>query len=123
MEKLRKTIILFSSVIAVGLGEILLKYGLTKLGQLDFGQFMLQSFILIFTSPYILLGILLFSASSLLWLIALSETELSYAYPLLGMGYAVVAFFSWIIFNEALTALRIVGILVIMSGVIMMSRS
>jgi multidrug transporter EmrE-like cation transporter len=122
-DKLRKTVTILGSVIAVGIGELMLKYGLNRLGTLDFGSAMIQSFIQVATSPYILTGLALFVMSSLLWLIALSETELSYAYPLLGTGYAIVAFFSWLLFNEALGALRIMGIFVIIAGVAMMSRS
>ncbi|HII14871.1 MAG TPA: EamA family transporter [Nanoarchaeota archaeon] len=122
-EKAKSTVTILGSVTAVAAGELLLKQGLIKLGPLDFAANAASSFISIFTSPYILLGIVLFAASSLLWLIAISKTELSYAYPLMGIGYAVVAFFSWLLFNEALTALRILGIFVIMAGVVMMARS
>lgn len=123
MEKAKSTLIILCSVITVSTGEILLKYGLTRLGLLDFGSKAIESFISIAMSPYIWAGLTLFVISSLLWLIAISKTELSYAYPLMGMGYAVVAFFSWLIFNEALGALRILGIGIITFGVVMMSRS
>jgi drug/metabolite transporter (DMT)-like permease len=123
VEKAKSTSLILCSVISVSTGEILLKYGLTKLGALDFGGKAIESFTSIAMSPYIWAGLILFVMSSLLWLIAISKTELSYAYPLMGMGYAMVAFFSWLIFNEALGALRILGIGVITLGVVMMSRS
>ena len=122
-EKAGSTLTILGSVTAVATGEILLKQGLIKLGTLDFAGNAVSAFASIFTSTYIWLGLVLFGISSLLWLIALSKTELSYAYPLMGVGYAVVAFCSWLLFNEALTVLRILGIFVIMAGVVMMARS
>lgn len=122
-EKLRYTLIIFASVIAIGISELLLKYGLVKIGTFNFANDMLGTFFTIFSSAYVISAIALMGISSLLWLIALSRAELSYAYPLLGMGYAVVAFFSWVLFNDILTPVRITGIFVIMLGVFMMSRS
>lgn len=122
-EKAKSTALILCSVLSVSTGELLLKYGLNKLETLDFIAKAAESFISIAMSPYIWIGLILFGVSSLLWLVALSKTELSYAYPLMGMGYAVVAFFSWLIFNEALGVLRVLGIGIITLGVAMMARS
>lgn len=121
MNRITKVLL---SVLAVGIAQLLLKYGMNKLGPLSFSSDnLLQTAASLFTSPAILIGAVLFGASSLLWLLAISETELSYAYPILGLGYAFVAFFSWILFNETLSAVRWIGIITITAGIIVMSRS
>lgn len=121
MAKKLKAILL--SVAAVSAAQILLKYGLKSAGEISFARHFFSTFLNLMLNPYILLGFVLFGASSVLWLIAISETDLSYAYPLLGMGYAIVAILSWLIFNETIGALRIAGIATIMLGIVLMSRS
>jgi len=54
---------------------------------------------------------------------ALSETELSYAYPLLGAGYALVAILSCAFFKETFSVVRMAGVGIVVIGIILMSRS
>jgi len=112
------------AVFAVSIGQILLKYGLNKLGGVSYSlQTLYPTLYSLITSPAIVIGALLFGLSSLLWLLAISEADLSYAYPLLGLGYAVVAVLSWLFFHEALSTLRFIGVFIITAGVILMARS
>lgn len=121
---MKKTKTVLLSVLAVALGQLLLKYGMNQVGALSFSFSTLgNTFITVFSNIYVVIGFLLFASSSLLWLIAISESELSYAYPLLGAGYALVAVLSWFFFNENMSTLRIFGIITITVGVVMMSRS
>lgn len=120
--KRTKTVLL--SVLTVSVAQILLKYGVNQLGTISYQLSNLGStFFTIFSNPEIFIGLILFLLSSLLWLVAISESELSYAYPLLGAGYALVALLSWVLFNETMSLLRILGIVVVFIGVYMMSRS
>jgi len=54
---------------------------------------------------------------------ALSKIEVSYAYPFAALGYVVITFLSWLLLNEVITWLRIVGISVIITGVYVVSKS
>lgn len=108
------------SILFVASGQLLLKKGVMDAGELDFGN-LTQTIPKLLTSPLLLLGIAIFVSSSVLWLIALSRTELSYAYPLLSIGYALVAVLSWLFFDEKLGVLRIAGIGVIIIGISLMS--
>jgi multidrug transporter EmrE-like cation transporter len=110
------------SVLFVSSGQILIKYGLSGLGELSFAANDIPDTAQkILLNPLILLGIAVFVTSSILWLTALSRTELSYAYPLLSIGYAVVAIMSWLIFNEKMSLLRIAGVITIMIAVSMLA--
>ncbi len=121
---MKKTKTVLLSVLAVGTGQLLLKHGMNQIGPLAFTfSNLVVKLLSVFLNPFVMIGFLLFASSSLLWLVAISESELSYAYPLLGAGYALVALFSWVFFNESMTPLRIIGIITISLGVVMMSRS
>lgn len=120
--KRKAIIIIMCSVAIIAVAQILLKYGVSRVKDVSAGN-ALASLSAIFSSWVVLLAVALLLVSSTLWLIGLSKAELSFAYPLLGTGYAVVAFLSWILFGEALSAIRLLGIAAIITGVVMMSRS
>lgn len=64
-----------------------------------------------------------YAVSILLWMSVLSKVEVSYAYPFLSVGYVLSAVAGYAFFNENISPIRIVGIVVICIGVILISRS
>ena len=74
-------------------------------------------------NPFVLTGLLCYVISVIVWLMALSRVDVSYAYPLLSVGYIVTAFAGQIFFQEALGPVRWAGILIICIGVLLITRS
>lgn len=68
-------------------------------------------------------GIISYGVSFLLWIKVLSKVELSYAYPMVSLGYVLVMIFSYFFFKENVTPIRILGVAFIMIGVILVARS
>ncbi len=64
-----------------------------------------------------------FAVATLLWLIALRHTAISYAYPLLGAGYILVTLLAKWLLREEVPALRWASILVITAGVVMVGAN
>ncbi len=64
-----------------------------------------------------------FAVATGLWLIALSQIQVSYAFPLLSLGYPVVAVLSMLFLGERVTLPRWVAILVITIGVAIIWKS
>ena len=75
------------------------------------------------TSPAILAGIACYVVSVVVWILALSRTPVSVAYPMLSIGYILNALAAWLWLGEAFTATRAIGIGVIVVGVFMVARS
>lgn len=74
-------------------------------------------------NPYIIISIMLTFLSGLFWIIAMTKFEISYAYPYTALGYVFVLLFSVLFFNESLNFSRCVGVLLIISGIFVVSRS
>jgi multidrug transporter EmrE-like cation transporter len=74
-------------------------------------------------NPYILAGLACYVLSVAVWLLVLSRVEVSFAYPLLSIGYIVTASAGWIFFDESMGIIRWSGILVICLGVWLITRS
>ena len=109
---------------AVG-GQLCLKAGMRQIGDVDLrnlthlGQTVMRTTAL----PAISIGLALYALSASLWLVVLSRMDLSYAYPLLSISYILIPLFAWLLFGEQIPPLRWFGILVVVVGVIIISRS
>lgn len=68
-------------------------------------------------------GMLCYGASLCLWLAALSKAPVSTAYPMLSLGYIVVAATSVLWLGETLSPAKVLGIALICAGVALVSRS
>ena len=74
-------------------------------------------------NPYIWSALLLYGISAVLWLYSLTKVELSFAYPMVALGYVLVCVFSVLLFKETMPGLRIAGLCVIVAGIIMIALS
>jgi len=104
--------------------QLFLKQGMRKIGYFGFrlGNFG-RIFLATAGSPYILAGLACYVVSVVVWLLVLSRVEVSYAYPLLSIGYIVTAFAGWYYFSESIGAIRWAGIGLICVGVVLITRS
>lgn len=101
-------------------GQSILKFGVNKLGALSFN---FDHIVKAFTSPLVLSGLTLYVISSVFWILGLSHKDLSFAYPMLSVGYIVVVLVSWKFLGETITPLRLAGILLISLGLIFVFKS
>ena len=75
------------------------------------------------TVPPILAGIACYAVSVVVWILGLSRVPVSVAYPMLSLGYVVNAIAAQLLFGEAVTLQRWLGIGFIVLGVIVVARS
>ncbi|KIM13372.1 MAG: hypothetical protein KU38_01605 [Sulfurovum sp. FS08-3] len=74
-------------------------------------------------NPFILLSLLFTLLSGLAWMIAMSRFDISYAYPFTTLGFVLVLVLSSILFNEVITWQKILGVLFIVIGIFITSKS
>jgi drug/metabolite transporter (DMT)-like permease len=74
-------------------------------------------------NPYVLFGLLCYGLGFMVWLIVLSKAEVSYAYPLISLGYVFTAILARALFGEAVSFTRMAGIVVTCLGVFLIARS
>lgn len=106
------------SVLLSAVAQLLLKKGLTDIqakGRLGIVAVALQ--------PKIWLWALSFVAAMGLWLVALQKVDLSYAYPLVSVGYIVVSVLSATLFHEKVDGQRWLGVAVISAGVVLIAST
>jgi len=104
--------------------QILLKMGTTQIGHFDFSLAnILPIGLKVMGNPPIITGLFAYVISVVVWLLVLSRVQVSYAYPMLSIGYIVNAIAAYYLFGESLSMMRISGILVIIGGVYLISQS
>lgn len=74
------------------------------------------------TNGYVLAGLLLYALGALVWLMVLSKWEVSKAYPLVGLGFALTAIVGLTV-GEQVSAFRAAGVALICVGVVLVARS
>lgn len=116
--------LIFAGVLLNATAQLALKQGMRQIGHFDFTPASLFAMSWrIGTNGYVVLGLVCYVVSVGVWLLALSRVEVSFAYPMLSVGYIVTAVAAFYLFGEALTPLRVAGIAVIIAGVYMISRT
>jgi len=109
--------ILILAAVVVGVaGQLIIKKGVLSLGGIGGGG-LLAFFMKAAISPWIVSGILLYVLGTGVWLILLTKVDVSYAYPMLSLGYVFVLFFSFVFLHEPITLLKILGTILIVIGV------
>lgn len=104
--------------------QIVLKMGMKSIGHFEFtSQNVMPILFKMGQNPYILGGISLYVFSLGAWLLTLSRVDVSLAYPLTSLGYVFTALVGYYVLQENMGLMRIAGILVIMIGVYLVTRS
>lgn len=113
------------ALVSISLGAVaqfLLKVGVNSMGGFRLDKYhLLGSVIGVLLEPHIAVGILIFVSSMLMWLMVISSMELSRAYPMISISYIIITLLSRFILHESLPPMRLAGIVVILTGVVMIS--
>ncbi len=116
--------LILTGVLLNAAAQLALKKGMSTIGQFQFSmENLVPIAVRVALNPFVIAGITCYVVSVAVWLLVLSRVEVSYAYPLLSIGYIVTAFAGKYFFNEALTPVRWAGIIVICFGVYLITRS
>lgn len=115
-------ILILLSVLLNCAAQLLIRKGMLIEGEVGM-QNMLSHVGSMITNIWLWGAMICYAISILLWMSVLSKVEVSYAYPFLSIGYVLSAVAGYMFFNENISPIRIVGIIVICVGVILISRS
>ncbi|MBV6437543.1 MAG: hypothetical protein WA009_03085 [Phototrophicaceae bacterium] len=110
--------ILLSVFLSAG-GQLLFKVAMNDFGVLELS---LPALFRLLSNPLLLLGLVVFFVSAVLWLVALLRADLSFAVPFLSVAYILVLLGSVVLFHENISLLRLSGFAVIIFGLFVIAR-
>ena len=102
------------------LGETTMKHGMNQVGELHLN---IDGLFKAFTNPFVIGGLAIMFAAAVLWLRVISREPLSWAYPMLALGYIPLLLSSHQILGETVSPARWAGVIVIILGVTIVARS
>jgi multidrug transporter EmrE-like cation transporter len=73
-------------------------------------------------SPGVIGGLALYGVGTLVWLNVLARTPLSVAYPFVGLSFVLTAVLGYLLFQEALSPVRLAGTALVILGVALVGR-
>jgi drug/metabolite transporter (DMT)-like permease len=114
-------LVLFAVAAAAG-GQLMLKHGMqvaTSKAHSSHGSLVVAAA----TTPWVVLGLVVFAISAVAWLGALSKVPLNVAYPFNAVGYIVILASSVLVLHERATVLTWAGSLLVVSGLIIVVLS
>jgi drug/metabolite transporter (DMT)-like permease len=121
-EKLTSFLLILTAICLTVSGELFLKNGMNRGGIVGLDR-LLSTAGRILGTPQIWAGFAFVAAGACFWLAAISRSNLSWAYPILSLGYILVLLFSRIVLAEPVGWIRWVGTAIIMTGVYLVFRS
>ncbi len=119
---MRNFVIIMASVCMGAIGQLLFRVGMKKVGPVSIVRVWAMLF-KILTVPEVFIGFMLFGISSILWLSVISRNQVSYAYPMVSLGYILVLVLSALWLHEPISIAKVFGVLIIGLGVITISYS
>ena len=109
--------LLLFAVVTAAVGQVMLKHGMqvaTSRAATNGGSLAARAA----TSPWVLLGLVVFGISAIAWLATLSRVPLSVAYPFNALGYLGILTASIFILHERASVQTWVGTILVVSGLI-----
>ena len=117
-------LMIWLSVVLSAVAQLLLKQGLNNVRSRNGANSSAAALIFaVATQAWVWLWGVCFVFATALWLLGLQKLDLSYAYPLLSVGYILVNLLSAIFFHERVDRMRWLAVAVISVGVVLIAGS
>jgi multidrug transporter EmrE-like cation transporter len=114
-------LLIFFGVLFNAFAQLALKAGANKIGYISFDSKFSHVLISTFNFP-ILFGLLFYTISVVIWIVALSRVPVSLAYPMLSLGYIFVSIFAYFFFNEPMTLNKTFAMIIIIFGIYLLTQ-
>ena len=106
-------LMLAASVTLGAVGQVLLKWGVSKPA---------ESFIAQFLDPIVISGLGVYFVAAIFYTTALKQLPLSVAFPSVSASYAIVAVLAFLIWKEPFGAKQIAAFILILAGVYLLNK-
>ncbi len=115
---------IFGTIFFTVYGQIVLKWRISGVGSLPDSTLEKVLFLSkLLLDPYIFSGFFSAFIASFFWMAAMTKFDISYAYPFMSSAFVLVFILSVVLFQEPVTWQKTIGLVLIVAGIIVTSRS
>jgi drug/metabolite transporter (DMT)-like permease len=115
--------LLFGAVVLMIYSNVVLKFRATVNSGEQHSASLVDYFLAMLRDPMVWTAGMATAAAMLLWMVAIRRVELSVAQPTIALIFVAVPLAAAYFLDEALPPLRIVGLVLIASGVVLVART
>jgi multidrug transporter EmrE-like cation transporter len=113
-----------ATIVLTVYGQLIVKWQVGRAGELPPGLGAKLEFLLrLATTPWVISVFIAAAVAALCWMAAMTRLELSRAYPFVGLSFLLVLLLSAAFFDERLTVAKVSGVLLIILGIAVGSRT
>ena len=110
---------IFGTIFFTVYGQLIIKWQMAQVGPLPYTSsekifFLLQMFFNI----WIVSAFFSAFVAAIFWMAAMTKFDLSHAYPFMSLSFVFVIVLSGLFFHEAITFLKLLGVLLIVTGIV-----
>lgn len=112
----------FITIILTVYGQLVIKW---QVGDLELPPGLIEKAFFVvrqYFNPWVISALLAAVLASAAWMIAMTQLDLSFAYPFTSLSFVSVLFLSAIFFGESLSWQKITGTLIIIVGLLILNR-
>lgn len=114
---------ILGTVLLTVFGQVVIKWQVRLVGPLPADLLGRVLFLWRFvTRPWVIGSMAAGFAAFLCWVMAMTRFELGYAYPFTSLAFLIVMFLGVLFFGETLSVTRITGTLLVIAGIVVLSR-
>lgn len=124
MTKIFEHVYIFSTIIFTVYSQLIMRWQVSQAGPLPLDSMGKVNFVIhLFMNPWVISGLIATFCSGVSWMLAMSKFEISYAYPWIGLNFVLMLFFGVLLFDELLSTPKILGTLLVVLGILIISRA
>lgn len=112
------------SVTLAAVAQLTLKHGMNQVVERG-GALRLdaESLRTVVTTAAVWIGLVLFALSAVVWLVVLSRTSLSFAYPFASLTYVLILLADRFVLDQPVPGLRYAGVAFIIVGIVLVAQT
>lgn len=115
---------IFSTIIFTVYSQLIMRWQVTKAGILPIDLMDKVKFIVhLFLNPWVLSSICATLFAGISWMLTMTRFEISYAYPWVSLNFVLMLVFGVLIFNESFNYFKLLGSLLVITGIVVIARS
>lgn len=123
MSGLKDYAYIFGSIGLTVFSQVIMKWQVNQAGAMPAAWIERLYFVIcLLVKPWVLTAMLATFLGGVTWMMALTRFSLSEAFPWTSLSFLLILLSSWLILDETITASKMVGTLLIMAGVVVISR-
>lgn len=123
MGGIKEHLLISLTVVLTVYAQIVVKWQVNKAGFLpEFFIDKLKVLVGLYTNLWVISAVAAAFLAGLCWMAAISRLQLSYAYPFMSLTFVLVVGLSSVFFNEGISFLKVLGLILIILGLVVGSR-